>query len=337
MGAVFMAAFAVDTPLWLQPWAGAGVEYLLAPADLPAPWSLTLDVSRAAPPRPPRRAPARDDAPTPEGLRYLAERCRKNAAAHDSSYADEDNSAVRRAAPSGAQEQPHTAARAAGPAGHAGRTAAPTAAGRPAVQNARAAAGQGFAGAAGQHAAAVGRVSASPAEDVPPEEQWPPIWRERLRHAKAGRALWTYWSLGTDLCGTPDARRREFFRRLLTDLAHPAGTHTFWPCALPQAGEPADLPEEFQTAAAPAGGMLPAPDVFWAGVRALKARAVIIMGSAALKAVALPAPLPLMGQTLYRGCLVWVIRDVDFLLDQPQYYGATLEFLRQNLQRVIRA
>lgn len=173
-------------------------------------------------------------------------------------------------------------------------------------------------------------------EELPPPEAWPPAWRERLRHARPGRALWTYWSLGTDLCGHPDVRRRDFFRRLLMDLGHPAGTHTFWPCALPQPGEPADLPEEFRDPAASVGGMLPAPRIFWAGVRALKCRAVVLMGSAAMKAVALPQPLPPLGQMMYRGCLVWVVRDVDMLLDQPQHYGPTLEFLRRNLQRVIR-
>lgn len=317
-----MAPLSVDTPFWLRPWENTGLAYLLVPADLPVPWSLTQTQAPVVTARPPRR-PRRDDEPTVAGLRYIASRCRKSAAANDDANEDAasvqmpsvQNRSVAVVPPSPPQQKIHTPLQATRRQLLQTQPTRTRPANEPALPQ--------------QHPAGHTQETTLPLQD------WPPLWQKRLQSTRPGRVLWTYWSLGTDLCGSPDARRRDFFRRLLTDLAHPAGTHTFWPCALPQLAKPADLPDEFRDTQRQSDAMHTAPDIFWAGVRALQARAVILMGSAAMRAV-LSTPLPLMGQARHNGCLVWVVRDVDLLLEQPHHYAPTLEFLRHNLQGLTR-
>lgn len=79
------------------------------------------------------------------------------------------------------------------------------------------------------------------------------------------------------------------------------------------------------------------PDVFWSGVSRLGARGVVVMGSAAVKALALPGNLRPLQQTRHRGHLVWVLWDVDYLLHEDQRYAAMLAFLRRALRQVTRA
>lgn len=169
-----------------------------------------------------------------------------------------------------------------------------------------------------------------------PPHVWPAPWRERLAATRPGLVVWTYWNLGRDICDAQGARdgqrldRRAFLQRLLGDLAHPAGTHTFWPACLPvqDAGE-AD--------AADANGFAPHADAFWSGVHKLGARGVVVMGSAAAKALALPGGLRPLQQTRHHGHLVWVLWDVEYLLHEEQRYTAMLAFLRQALRQVVRA
>lgn len=160
-----------------------------------------------------------------------------------------------------------------------------------------------------------------PAPPLPPEH-WPRPWRERIKLTRPAPVLWTYWALGEDLCGTPNTQRRELLRRLLGDLGHPPGTHTFWPAGMP----PASAASPVQTATLEAQ-----PQVFWAGVDMLKARALVVMGSPAVKALDLPVRLRPFQQTRHNGRLVVVLRDVDFLVEESHHYDAVREFLRQAL------
>lgn len=147
-----------------------------------------------------------------------------------------------------------------------------------------------------------------------PPDHWPAAWRTRLAATRPAVVLWTYWALGEDLCLRPNAARRELFRRLLGDLGHPSGTHSFWPAALP--GE---------------HGLEANGPVFWSGVDMLKARALVVMGSPAVKALELPSRLRPFQQTRHNGRMVVVLRDVDFLVEEPHRYDAVREFLRQAL------
>lgn len=147
---------------------------------------------------------------------------------------------------------------------------------------------------------------------------WPAPWQERLARTRPGQVAWTYWQLGGDLCNEQQAGRSErgaFFRRILQDLGHPQGTHTFWPVCLP------DGRGEAQANA----------DVFWSGLQALRSRGVIIMGSVAARAAGLPGRLEPLTHRMFRGRLVWILRDVDNMLGDETRYSQMLAFLRKAL------
>lgn len=150
---------------------------------------------------------------------------------------------------------------------------------------------------------------------------WPSPWQERLKKTAPAAVLWTYWTLGEDLCSRPNPARRTLLQRLLADLGHPAGTHSFWPPALPCADS--DPAAECALQAN--------PEVFWSGVQALKARALVVMGSPAIKALDLPPRLRPFQQTRHKGQLIVVLRDVDFLAQETHRYDAVREFLKQAL------
>lgn len=170
-----------------------------------------------------------------------------------------------------------------------------------------------------------------------PQTELPEPWRRRLAATRPGLVAWTYWNLGPDLAAASDtgqeeggaearAARRAFLGRLLRDLAHPAGTHTFWPACLPEGAAPDAAEPSFA----------PHADAFWSGAVHLGCRAVIVMGSAAVRALGLPATVRPLGQLRWRGQLVLVLRDVDALAQDMTRYGPTLAFLRQGLGPVAR-
>lgn len=171
-------------------------------------------------------------------------------------------------------------------------------------------------------------VSTAPAPTLLPPALWPEPWRQRLHKTAPAAVLWTYWALGEDFV-RPNAERRALLQRLLGDLGHPAGTHSFWPAALPAALADA---ESAATGDPQARIDLQAhPEVFWSGVHALKARALVVMGSPALKALELPPRLRPFQQTRHKGRLVVILRDVDFLAQETHRYDAVKEFLKQAL------
>jgi len=153
--------------------------------------------------------------------------------------------------------------------------------------------------------------------------EWPAAWQERLRNARAAPVVWTYWELGLDLCGSPDPKRRELLQGLLSDLAYPPGTHGFWPVALPGEG---GLEEGKLEVNAP---------IFWEGLRLLRCRAVMIMGSQdLLRALALPDHLVATGryqQPCYQGRLLIVLPPPGVLIQEAWRLQALRDFLRQAL------
>lgn len=164
-------------------------------------------------------------------------------------------------------------------------------------------------------------VAAAPqSSPLLPPEHWPHLWRERLAATRPAPVLWTYWALGEDLSGAANPARRELLQRLLRDLAHPAGTHCFWPAALPVNGRELEAN----------------PDIFWSGVAQLKARALVVMGLPAVKALELPPRLRPFHQTRHNGRLVVVLRDLDLLVEENHHYDGVREFLRQALAQFAR-
>ena len=221
-----------------------------------------------------------------------------------------------------------------GPAGISGQPEPSGQSSRPARRPAAPARqdGQGTQAAPSQPAPGAQATAASghPWKPLPPHV-WPSPWRQQLEKTRPGLVLWTYWNLGLDLCD-PQAEgrleRRAFLQKLLQDLAHPAGTHTFWPAGMPAAPEDRTPGTD--------ESLVSHADAFWSGTARLGARGVVVMGSAAVKALGLPPGLRPLQQTRYRGHMVWVLWDVDYMQREDQRYASMLAFLRQSLRQVAR-
>ncbi|MDD2966034.1 MAG: hypothetical protein PHN64_00855 [Desulfovibrionaceae bacterium] len=313
-----MAAFPVGLAPWLRPWVHNGLDYMLASEALPAPWSLTLPAVQAAQQAQQHRrqglAAERPNQSRGQGAGGTAQAAQQKY----SSYAQ----------PAKSQHQPNAPTTAGRAPQHQAPNLPQQGKGQSWAQNRSQYKTQGAAeqeyddrqsAAAGKDAEAPlrqPRAAAAPAVD---SSAWPLAWQEFFSQAKQGRVLWTYQYLGDDLGGAADPQRRALLNRLLKDMNLPAGTSTFWPCCLPQH----------------CGGTA-APEIFWQGVRALKARMVIVMGYKAMRAVALPEEATLWSQVRHEGCLVYVTPDVPLLLAEPQRYAPTMQFLRENIGRAVR-
>ena len=295
-------AFAPVNPL-AAPWQARGLDWLLMPEDLPPELSLCVmpDAVPAAPVRRPQPAAPRAPRPVRPLPSQLQQEGQGSASAAPAQAVRQGGAPVASPAPAAPAPEQRRPARPQA-AEQAPETAAPVRSWRP----------------------------------LPPYV-WPAVWQERLSRTRQGRVVWTYWNLGPDLCEAQapgKAQRSAFFRRLMQDLAYPAGTSTFWPACLPD-------PDAMPASPAPAEGedrprYQPNADVFWSGVQALHARAVVVMGSVAARALGLPAGVRPLQQLRHRGTLVWVLWDVEFLLDEPQRYAAMLAFVRRALQQISR-
>lgn len=185
-----------------------------------------------------------------------------------------------------------------------------------------------------------------------PRESLPRAWRERLEATRPALVAWTYWNLAQDMAASPGqggdeagrAGRRAVLQRLLRDLAHPAGTHTFWPACLPSHVSGAAATSAGHDApavqVAPAGGgecaCQPDADAFWNGAALLGCRCVIVMGSHAARALGLPDTVRPLEQLRWRGQLVLVLWEPDYLTADPARYRPALAFLRQALRPLAR-
>lgn len=295
-------AFASVNPL-AAPWQARGLDWLLMPEDLPPELSLCVmpDAVPAASVRRPQPAAPRAPRPVRPLPSQLQQEGQGSASAAPAQAVRQGGAPVASPAPAAPAPEQRRPARPQA-AEQAPETAAPVRSWRP----------------------------------LPPHV-WPAVWQERLSRTRQGRVVWTYWNLGPDLCEAQapgKAQRSAFFRRLMQDLAYPAGTSTFWPACLPD-------PDAMPASPAPVEGedrprYQPNADVFWSGVQALHARAVVVMGSVAARALGLPAGVRPLQQLRHRGTLVWVLWDVEFLLDEPQRYAAMLAFVRRALQQISR-
>ena len=143
---------------------------------------------------------------------------------------------------------------------------------------------------------------------------WPAIWQQLLERVKAGHVVWTYPLLGSDLLQQPSpglAERRAFLGRIVKDQpVYPQGTHTFWPYQLSDG--------------------LAQPELFWAGVRQLKASVVMILGlEAGQKLLARPV-VPYSQHHAY-GCHVVVFQEIQDLAQNLALYGAMRKMQRDVL------
>ncbi|MDR1659928.1 MAG: hypothetical protein LBR94_06250 [Desulfovibrio sp.] len=156
-----------------------------------------------------------------------------------------------------------------------------------------------------------------------PRNLWPVPWQERFAATRRGRLVWTYRELGLDMCRKPDARRRDLFQRLIADLAHPPGTHTFFPVCLPRACARDDPPAAAHNAA-----------IFWSALGELGVRGVLVMGAEAVRILDLEEEMHLWSMARRHDFFVWRLPEADAVAEDERLYSTLLEFLRAALRDV---
>ncbi len=177
--------------------------------------------------------------------------------------------------------------------------------------------------------AAPKNVAKPPVFTPVPFEQWPDIWQQQFQKTKKGLFGWTYWNLGEDLLASrqnaPEngeaARARktrsQVMGRLLRELGHPPGTHTFWPPYLETTGNAQ-------------------PEMFWSGLKFLGCRGVIIFGSQAARALIQKPGLRPLQQFSANGFRVWIMKDLSGIEQDPAHYASMLVLLKETLKVFIR-
>ncbi|GFM38560.1 hypothetical protein [Desulfovibrio psychrotolerans] len=192
---------------------------------------------------------------------------------------------------------------------------------------------------------------------VPPEE-WPAQWQQIWGKVRVpSPVVWTYWSLGEDLCGTANPERGALLRRIIGALQLPAGSSVFWPVALPErssgtpdtpntpgtpntqgaaeasgaagTGTPAGVTPVREGTLAATPELIAAPEIFLAGLRRIRPRYCITFGSRALKSFAPATGLAPYTFTQFLGHRLLALPDIDILLKNPAPLPAVTAFLRE--------
>lgn len=147
-----------------------------------------------------------------------------------------------------------------------------------------------------------------------PPEEWPQQWQGYWSKVQIpSPVVWTYWSLGDDLSGHADPKRREVLKKLISSLNLPRGTSSFWPVAA--SGEAA-------------GELTPAPEIFLAGLRRLRPRYSVVFGSKALKSFMPDSTLRPYLFTQFLGHRLIALPDVDYLVRSPNMLAPVIAYLR---------
>ncbi len=310
------------------PWQQQGVDFLLAEKPVPAAFSL-CHAKIAAPKMPPKPSSQAGRSPHPQTNTAFTPAQQSNQRAH----------ATQQGIPRPAQypsqgatppslTQQHPAAHAL--AQHNTPKPAQQCNQGPAQQLSQGPAQQSMPKPA--HPNAYGQMQAPTLASQQPQhipallEELPLPWQERLNATNPNAVLWTYWSLGYDLCGYPsDARRNLLKKIIITHLQQSFKEYSLWPAALPTSSPsardatngPDTLPE-----------LVPHEAAFWTGVERLKARGLVIFGSAAAKAVGLQKEAKPAKIIIHRGCRVLFVNDMDYLVTNTSYQDSMLASLR---------
>ncbi|WP_066854773.1 hypothetical protein [Halodesulfovibrio spirochaetisodalis] len=147
-----------------------------------------------------------------------------------------------------------------------------------------------------------------------PPEEWPEQWQGYWSKVQVpSPVVWTYWSLGDDLSGHADPKRREVLKKLISSINLPRGTSSFWPVAA--SGQVAD-------------DLTPAPEIFLAGLRRLRPRYSVVFGSKALKSFMPDSTLRPYLFTQFLGHRLIALPDVDYLVKSPSMLAPVVAYLR---------
>ena len=147
--------------------------------------------------------------------------------------------------------------------------------------------------------------------------KWPAEWQAQFTKTAKGRFLWTYPELGLDLTGSGSPERSAFLRTLISQLALPKGSSTFWPYALP-----ADKK------------LVSNISVFNEGLHLLSPAVILYFGRATLRETFSPAGLSIpYTQEIVKGQLYVLLPDFASLTTSGSGLSKTVSFLRQLLPR----
>ncbi|MFV0423028.1 hypothetical protein [Oleidesulfovibrio sp.] len=159
-----------------------------------------------------------------------------------------------------------------------------------------------------------------------PPEQWPATWQAAWAKIPGpAPVVWTYWSLGDDLCGNANAERGALLRRIIGSLQLPRGTSAFWPVAMPPQNAQTDTDES---------GLVADPALFLAGIERIKPRRVFAFGSRALRSFAPHCGLRPYQFVHFNGFRLYAMPDIDYLLESPGPVDAVISCLRVALQQM---
>ena len=147
-----------------------------------------------------------------------------------------------------------------------------------------------------------------------PLEEWPQQWQGYWSKVQIpSPVVWTYWSLGDDLSGHADPKRRDVLKRLISSLHLPRGTSSFWPVA-----SSGDTPDSLTAA----------PEIYLAGLRRLRPRYSVVFGSKALKSFMPDSKLRPYLFTQFLGHRLIALPDVDYLVKSPNMLAPVIAYLR---------
>lgn len=147
-----------------------------------------------------------------------------------------------------------------------------------------------------------------------PPEEWPQQWQGYWSKVQIpSPVVWTYWSLGDDLSGHADPKRRDVLKRLISSLHLPRGTSSFWPVA-----SSGDTPDSLTAA----------PEIYLAGLRRLRPRYSVVFGSKALKSFMPDSKLRPYLFTQFLGHRLIALPDVDYLVKSPNMLAPVIAYLR---------
>lgn len=173
----------------------------------------------------------------------------------------------------------------------------------------------------GQVQAGAGTYAAAPAGNAPvmnvsaTDIAWPEDWQKLFARTKPGRICWTYTDLGYDLSGYASPERRKYLQELLAFMHLPKGSSTFWPVGLPKKSSDGSITLDIR------------PDLFWAGIKRLGVRCIIVLGDQAAEETGC------QGNQRSHGCLMVVTEDInDFA--RAEVLSKAKIFIRNWLQRI---
>lgn len=165
--------------------------------------------------------------------------------------------------------------------------------------------------------------------NVLPLEKWPAEWKNAHRRCQlpqerpkllSRQIVWTYAGLEYDLfTDSPNAKRRELIKSIITTLALPKGTHIFLPYRLIGKNGESELAEH--------GGF----SFFWSAVDLIRPRVLVVFGPKSAEELNLPPMLPTQKLTV-KPFTVYALDNIMLYTENETENKIMMNFLTDNLK-----